>query len=450
MGTTSNLKWIQKALAFRRLPIAWILVVACLSGEIEARGQMDSLADRLVPILAPGTSCMAQNDALRLVIAGCADEPEGHLLLFSLDSDGLLLEAMPTTVSLPGTDGLDNFSRKPLALLFHPTLPLLYVWQDIEPHRDVASKKTTIEDHLSHLLIYAVDQGTLRLEMTTGSGPSFAFAQSRASMATDPQGTRLFVGNLKRPKPPSETQDPNDLRTQFSPGGASIGYYNLDEKGMPRPTRVPVEGKLDQRGLQEFQWRVQPNPTDIGHVRGQPTGLGFVAPNRHVVLLGGVMDGPAVWDTRNRRATLSLIRIPHPERDYAPGSEPGPDSPVLAMKGFGHNNIIGPHGTLPIIYGAQLNGPMLYRVEHAEGYPTMLPSTTIVSNAAFHSAPLTAGTLNPHLVVGGKNGLHMIMLDTKGRFTPEFTRVELPNPRVQAIAYSRRFDRLYVPVETLP
>ena len=420
-----------------RLIVAMVCAVCVLAAP--ARG--DDIAARMVPILAPDATCMAQDDTHGLVVVGRHGSDEGHLFVHLLDDQGLLRPGDPAAVALPHPESLDEFENGPLSLLFHSTLPLLYVWQDIVKIKGQSPVERVVFDDFNHLLIYAVDGGSLRLEAAYGRGPEFGHSQSLGFMTTDPQGGRLFMPNLR---------NTTDNFGRHQPVRACVGYYDLDEKGMPKAERVRVEGKLDSRGLHEFEMRVRPTRTDIGQIRDYPVGLGFVAPNEDVVLVGGIMSGPAVWDTRNRRAQIAIFRIPHPDKDYAEDSEPGPQSPVQDVVGIESDNIIGPHPTLPIIYGATLGGSVLYRLEHAGGYPTMMSTVIGVSAARFHSAPLVTNTKVSRLVVGGENNLHVVALDDEGRFAGEVVRIEVANLRVRAVAHSRKFDRFYVPVEKMP
>ena len=406
-----------------------------------SRAVGDDIAARIVPILAPDATCIAQDDTHGLVVVGRRGAAEGHLFVHQLDAHGLLRPGDPAAITLPRPQSLDEFENRPLSLLFHPKLPLLFVWQDIGKFHEASPEERIVFDEFDHLLIYAVDAGSLRLEAAFGRGPQFGHSQSLGFMATDPRGGRLFMPNLR---------DTNDKRNIYLTGRACVGYYDLDDEGMPKRTRVRAKGKLDHRGLQEFEMRVRPTRTDVGHIRDYPAGLGFVAPNQDVVLVGGIMNGPAVWDTRNRRAPIAIFRMPHPEKDYVDGSEPGPQSPVKEIVGIENDNIIGPHPTLPIIYGATLDGSVLYRIEHAGGYPIMIPELISISGARFQSAPLVASATNSRLVVGAENSLHVVALDDEGRFAGSADRIEVANPRLRTMAYSRKFDRLYVGVEAIP
>lgn len=415
--------------------------MVCVGWALAAAAGAADIAARIVPILAPGATCIAQDDTHGLVVVGRRGAAEGHLFVHHLDAQGLLRPGDPDVIAMPRPDSLQEFENGPLSLVFHPKLPLLYVWQDIGKFGKASSEQRVGIDEFDHLLVYAVDGGLLRLESAYGRGPEFAHSRSLGFLATDPRGRRLFMPNLR---------NTNDNLDRFQSNRACIGYYDLDEKGMPKRMRVRVEGKRDSRGLQEFEWRVRPTRTDIGQIHGYPVGLGFVAPNEDVVLVGGIMNGLAVWDTRNRRAQIAIFRIPHPDKDYVEESDPGPQSPVQAVVGIERDNIIAPHPTLPIIYGATLGGSVLYRLEHAGGYPTMMATAISVSGARFRSAPLVTNTTNPRLVVGGENGLHVVALDDMGRFTGEADWIEATNPRIAAVAHSRKFDRLYVPLEKSP
>jgi hypothetical protein len=54
------------------------------------------------------------------------------------------------------------------------------------------------------------------------------------------------------------------------------------------------------------------------------------------------------------------------------------------------------------------------------------------------------------VAVGGVNRVHLIALDAQGRMKAERQDVSVQNPTITALAYSEKFDRLYVAVEKLP
>ena len=355
------------------------------------------LGELIVPVVAPGAICAAVSDVHDLLVIG-SDDDKGQLSVFSIGSD-----TSPARVALPKPAALENAANRALGMAFHPQLPLLYVWQD------VSADAQKVYDGFDHLVVYAIEAASLKQVAAFGRGPEFAHGQSIGAIAIDPQGRRLFLPNLR---------DPGN-------GAAGIGYFDLDDKGMPRPTRVPIQGTLDGRGLNEFEYVIKPVRLDLSRIRPLPTGGGFVVPSAQVVMFNGAAHGPAVWDTQNRRAAIGLLPMGHLPGDC----------------------LIAADARLPVLFGAAQNHDRLYRVAHADGYPTLMPRVIQIPGAVFHSAPVVMAAKRNRLAVGGAGKVHLVTLDKLGQFTDEFQTVTVENPAVRAMAYSYESSRLYVAVQ---
>jgi len=378
-----------------------------LHGQSKASPAENPIAGKFVQIPAPNATCATVSDLHGLVVVGQKGLAKYHLSAFQLDEKGAL-KGQPARTLLPRPASVKKFTNYPLGVFFHPKLPLLYVWQDIAgPKPDTPGGKA-IFSAFHHLLIFRVEDGKLKSAGAFARGADFAYGQGWGLIATDPAGKRIFMPNMRDPRS----------------GRPAIGYYDLDEKGMPKPVPVPIEGSLDGRGLNKFKMEIRPTRIDVGHFRNFPTGRGFLAPSAKVVVFSGV-HGPAVWDTENRRASLGLV--------YVPGM-PG-------------DCMIAGHPKLPVVFGAGGDRDVAFRIEHADGYPTLLPQTTSVPDAKFQSAPVVMRGRENRLAIGGVGKVHVLPLDNEGRFTGPAINVAVNGGAVHAIAYSERFDRLYVAVE---
>jgi hypothetical protein len=199
-------------------------------------------------------------------------------------------------------------------------------------------------------------------------------------------------------------RDPVSGRTQ-------IGYLVLDTNGLP----VEVEG------------RVVPGVVDIGDVRVNPAGFGFVVPTSRVAIFSTAY-GPVTWDTENRRAALGCVPI----------------------RGAPANCYLGGYPKWPAVFGAAQNGGLVYRVEQVDGFLTLLPQTLTVPGAIFTGPPVVVSGKPDRVAFGGVNRIHFVPLDAAGRLVETFEELTVNCPAVQALTYSRKFDRLYVAVEKLP
>jgi len=155
------------------------------------------------------------------------------------------------------------------------------------------------------------------------------------------------------------------------------------------------------------------------------TGHGFIPLGRDVVLFGGCHDcALAVWAPDDRRVRLNLFQPPGGYRYHYPAMHP----------------------TLPVLYVVALNTPTLYRLDHVDGQPTLAPQTVEFAGANLTSPPVVLGKHNL-LAVGTNQRLLLVPLDARGRLRPERTQVLIGNQAVEALAYSAKFDRLYVGTE---
>ena len=361
-----------------------------------------SPSELLVPVVVPGAICAVVSDTHNLLVIG-SDDDKHQLSIFSLAGNAAHSPSKPAQVNLPKPALLGNAKNRPLGMAFHPKLPLLYVWQDITADAE------KIYIGFNHLIVYAIEPAALRQVAAYARGPEFAHGLSVGAIAIDPQGHRIFLPNL---------QDPNN-------GGASIGYFDLDGEGMPRRTRVPIQGTLDGRGLNRFELVTKPVRVNVSRFRGLPTGWGFVAPSLNTVIFTGAGHGPAVWDTQNRRAAIGLL-------------------PITTLPG---DCLIAADAQLSVLFGAAQGHDSLYRVSHADGYPTLLPHVVQLPGAVFHSAPTVIVANHNRLAVGGIGKVHFAGLNKRGQFTNEFENVSVKSNAVRALVYSRKSKRLYVAVE---
>lgn len=306
---------------------------------------------RLVPVGAPATCAAVHEPSGQLVVGHHALEGQ-QLSLFRLDElDGE--GARPAVrLALPAAGLPAGADHLPLALAFHPRLPLLYVWQD---YRLPAEAAPPGED-FRHLLVYLVGRGRLVLLAEQGRGGAFRGGQGRGALALSADGRRLFLPNL-------------DAR------GPAVGYYRLNSQGLPfgegADATVTVAGL---GGLSD----------------GYPTGVGFAAGTGAAVILAG-SEGFITWDTGNHLARFALFPLENLPRV----------------------NALGAHPTQAVAYLLPLGGNRLHWMRHADGYLTLLPGRLEVSGARFRSGPLVFAPENI-LLAGGENRLYLVSLDERG------------------------------------
>src|SRR5437763_87372 len=124
------------------MPKVYLVAVLVLTGVVQAAVGLDvtiklapTQPDKIpfvVALAAPGAYCAAAGDAVGLVAVGQKAGKDAQVRLFRLEAQGKNASSV-ATVKLPMPAELAQRETYPLALAFHPSLPLLYVWQDVEP-----------------------------------------------------------------------------------------------------------------------------------------------------------------------------------------------------------------------------------------------------------------------------------------------------------------------------
>lgn len=415
--------------------VATLLTLAACPSSARA-DDAAAMSELVQYVEVPEARALAVHDELGLLVVGHREADRARLAVFELDEQGAVRSAdEPGAIELPRPEALSDYRHEPLALTFHPELPMLYVWQDIAGFDDEADDfedtRETVYEQFHHLLVFEADDEGLTLEGEYLADERLAFGQDEAALSVSRDGERLFLPNFYGRK---------DGNSRWRGG---IGYFDLDEHGRLEPVPIPVEDSLDGRGINEFEMKLEPTFVYIGfrrryvdnepwrYMHRLPTRPAF-APTRRVVIFG-TRTGIGLWDTQNRQQALSEIN-------------------VAGLSG-GDNYVAG-HPRLPLIYASAHNGHGVLRIEHVEGFPTLLPELTEVGeaeSATFRSAPVVIDGEHHGLAIGSADRTHLLALDDAGRLTGDHHALDTPSPGpVRALAYSPRHDRLYVAVESLP
>ncbi len=381
---------------FRRLLVltAWVAggtLPVCAQREFDIAAPAATTIAGLAQVVLPNAMCAAVSDAQSILVVGHKVLNNQHLSVYKLDTSGKV-SASPFRIALPRADSLKAFENYPLALAFHPTLPLLYVWQDIAGPDVGVPEQNPIFKEFDHLLIYAVKDGTLQLVQSHARGPEFNYKLMNGGLGISPNAQRLFMPNLRASVPVSGYD-------------ASVGYFRLDAQGMPIKGNAPVV-----------------HPVMVTPMMSYPIGTGFVSGSNEAVIYGGY-NGPTTWDIENRRGQVDWYMFP------------GVATPCLLTG----------HPKLPFIYTTTLSASYIHRMEHADGYLTMLPTRVNVGGGVFQTAPVFMARQNK-LAIGGVNAIYLVKLEADGSFSKTAEMATLGEPTVRAVAYSEKLDRLYVAV----
>lgn len=359
-----------------------------------------------------------------------------HLSIYRLDDQGEMVSP-PATIMLPNSPQLAARRNYPLALAAHPKLPLVYVWQDVAAPADGAKPDDPAADGFQHLQVYDISSTEPRWVQSIAGGDMYSRGNWAGAIDFDATASRLFVPNMQR-----------RTTTTMAP---SIGYLRLLEDGavVPNEEEIPQTaggGKgttADRAGAVSAAARkVYLEQIRTGKVldrttryatsatstfAGFPCGLGFHNVSENVTIVCGPL-GPVTWDEANRRAQFNSIVF----------------YPVVSI---GYRYRMTHHATLPVVFLTGLTSSFIFRMEHVDGFMTMLPQKGNLSGvAAITSPPLLLVKRNV-LACGSAGKLHLVEFDDQGRFTGTRTDVPIAAASVEALAYSARFDKLYTTVD---
>lgn len=388
----------------------------------------------IVPLVVPAATCAATGDALGIVAVGHKVEKRATLSLFRLDAAGKPAGA-PVVVPLPKPATLAARETYPLSIIFHPSLPLLYVWQEVEalkgdpmPPADPAWKD------FDHLHIYALDTAIPELLLSLCRSSRFHTGTVAGTLCFDGATGRLYVPNLRYGKinPPEY---------------AAVGWFSLGGDGLPvaadeepvkpepavarekaaadRPARLAALRTALAADKPVGAFRQTPDKTYGFHAF--PCGAGFVPISRDVFIAAGPF-GPVTWNAADRRAQALVFLMPVNFVTY-------------------YCTRMTSHPRLPVVYATMAGYPYANRVEHADGYLTLAPQVAHIDGAALRTGPVVLTKRN--LIAWGSTGaVHIAGIDAEGRFKAEGgLQVTVPSATVDGLAYSEKFDLLYVAVE---
>ncbi len=350
--------------------------------------------NRHLLFLAPDATALAISDVQRKLAVGFSQSP-AKVWLLKLDAKGNLVSEPPAILDLPGMAEADNRTGHPVSLVFHPKSPVLYVWR----HFPEPGEKATVPNAFDHLVIFDLsNEKKITVAAAVGRGNQFSPSALPAHMTMDPEGRRLFVPNLQ-------------IWPERGAMRPAVGYFPLDQAGLPLISE-------DQAQL---------TVVDVSDFQPMPTGRGFLADNERILLMAG-QDGIMVWDTLDRRAAVSRVLLPG----------------LPVRSGF-----LG--GDADRVYWVGAGSGILFSMRHAEGYPTLLPESHVVEKAVFCSPPIRMFGKQSGLAIGGNAQIHWIGLNPDGGFSGKDASVSIPDMKqISILAYSKGFDRLYVPVEKEP
>jgi len=339
----------------------------------------------------------AVSDLAKVLIVGHQPGHSAQITLYPLDASGqVITSAPPWAVGLPKPAALAGYSNVAVAAAVHPTLPMLYVLQDLAgptlPPIDGPVKSNVVFNELDRLFVFEVTNGTARL-VRSFRGPLFRYGAPFGPGVA----VRLAVGKGARRLYLPFLSDTNNWANSF------VGAVDLDAQGMPALTN----GQLSVADRLSIGYWI--------------AGYGWIPVATNTVVVNGYF-GLKIWNHEDRRARLQDFNC---EGTHSTGIEGNPNGLVL--------------------YRSYANAAV-YAVQLVDGRPSLQPRSLAVGGI---SRPVLA--VRPRrLAFGQPGGIVLIHLDADGEMTGDWTRVPVADFAGMALAYSPKFDRLYAAVEKGP
>jgi hypothetical protein len=377
--------------------------------------KLEAAPDYVTQVVVPNASCAAVSEAHALLVVGSLNAGDQQLAVFKLDAAGKPA-AEPVWLKLPKPDALAAKANYPLGVLFHPRLPILYVWQDVDAPLTKGEKKPPMAAEyleFDHLLVYGIKDGALELRQTSASGDGFKCGLKAGTVGLDRGAKNLFVPNSS-----GETADE-----------AGIAFFALDEEGLPGET---PEESADQPGKRiknltpskspkkTLKPVLLPKQLRTGHY--YPSGLGWYA-GSEALIMGGY-SGCMMADFHNGGLRQTWFSIP-----------------ILSGSIF-----VAGHPTLPALYMCLHDHNHIYQIAQVNGYVTLLPQIATVTGTHLSGLPVVL-TKQSRMAVTEAKALHLVGLQADGKLDGKDQMLPLPGGVGKGLAYSEKLGRLFVAVD---
>lgn len=415
-----TIHFLRSSLALRAQILLLVMATtAAAQPKIALPAAKPGTIDALVPVMAQSARVAAVSDVHNLLAFGHdKDYVDAHVSLVKLDAKGTPA-ATSTQLKLPKpAGGLLKHKNYVTGVAFHPKLPILYVWQDIDVYYTnpppAAPPETKQFDHLC-VVNFAKEPPELLVSMCRGD--EYIYGQAGGAVAVDSTGSYLYIPSL---------------REKANAGSLRFGRYPLDADGLPTlaeskdalPARVKKLTDLNAAGAV-----TPPQLTPIEYVHlfnlgSSGCGASMVPLGKDVVI-ATVNSGLVTWRPEDKHATAH----------------------GMPLRLGGHVQIAA-HKTLPAIFATAVHQPnnSFFRAEHHEGYLTLLPKQYVIEGSKLGGQPAIL-TKQKKVAIGGQNSVFLIDLDDKGFPRGDVLQAMVNAPQVRAMVYSEKHERLYVGVE---
>lgn len=435
---------------FSRILCLFAAIILPTTAHAQRTSRVRALPEKTLPFvstcIAPEARFAAVCDAANTLVVGHRPKSPVQLSIFKLDDQGQVVAGDPVTLTLPKPATLADKPNFVLGVACHPRFPLAYVWQDVQAPEAPLVIDPALAVEFDHLFIYSLEESPPKLLLATCRGDAYHCGANNGGFALDAANNRLYVPNLQ------QSQQMGTMKKMV----AAAGWITLDPDGLPAfvdpaapaPTTTtgatapvmlepPAAAASRATRLAAFEAaKAAGTPlapklyseTAAYAFSDWPNPFGYTPLGPNAVMLSGY-NGPISWVLTDRLGRLGYYFI----SPYVP-----------------YRYRIAAHPTLPLIYVTIVTyDSRIIRLEHADGYITLMPHTFSIDNLVIHSPPLYLAKTN-QLAIGTVGRVCVVDLDDQGRIQPQGAGMTVNNPAIEALAWSEKFGRLYVPVEKTP
>lgn len=423
--------------------IVSLLLVVTQPAYAQREIRVPMVAEGPVPFLttcvAPAARWAVVSDVANALIVAHRPKSPAHLSIFRLDAQGQVIAGDPVPLLLPKPAAMRKRPNFVLGLACHPRYPLLYVWQDVEEVPEGQRIDPAAVAQFDHLLIYSLEENPPKLLLATARGDDFHCGNEHGGFAFDAANNRLFVPSL-RVMGPMKKFEPAIGWLQIAPDGAPVFVNPLLPPETAAPAALPDPAAAAASRLARIaayeQSKATAMPLSLGKYVESYAVLAYwpcpysYAPISADSILMASNSGTVTWTLSDRLSRFSDIQIPYVVLNRYPRIAAHPAKPMIYMTLVGYDG-------------------RLICLEHADGYVTLTPQTINLERVVINSPPLVLEKTN-QIIVGAENKVFVMNLDARGRHKGQIVQTPVFNPTVEALAWSDKFGRLYVPVEKQP
>ena len=378
-----------------QLVLALIVIAPAVAQDLPMRRVKADNYPYLTPVVIARTSTAVFSEQAKLLAFAHEPLQQNDISIFALDDSGTPSVTPIAQIVLPAVAALKDRDNYPLDIRLHPRLPILYVFRDVKKSADADAPLEAVYETLPRVLVYGIEPTGAKLLQSLCPGSLFWKGSAVGFLQLDSDAKRLYVSNLLRGEPGNQEY--------------GIAYLDVGADGLIKLT-------ADK----------------------QPSMKQFFAANFYTGNCTGgieiISDDTIIWSSMGGPTTAKL-------------TEPDCTTHYVWLWPPRYRKRIALHPTLPVMYFSNIGEAYVQMIEHAAGYPTMMPTYASVSGPM--SPPVVMAKHN-FVAMGGKNFVNLLCIDAQGRYTGEIHYVNVKDPDVRAVAYSPKFDRLYVSEEPSP